>query len=327
MKTRAGRMTGLFAAICVLIIVVPAIIAVRAFHQSAPLTVAAAAPKLPARVVRNIAPPYLGVVTTDLASFDTAAGVQPNLSVRYLKWGNVLPLVPIRQAATMHAVSLIELEPRGVSMRSIADGRQDIYLRYLGKKIARTGDEILLSFAPEMNARWYSWGEGHVSPALYVAAWRHIHTVITQAGARHIVWVWQVARQHAGYQPLRDVWPGREYVNMAGIDGYYGNPRSTFRSTFASTVHAVRQVAKVPILISETAVSPGANPVAKIPGLFAGCRRLGLAGFVWFDIAQHAGSHHQNYRLQDEPAALATYGREARIYGWARQAGAARASR
>jgi hypothetical protein len=46
-------------------------------------------------------------------------------------------------------------------------------------------------------------------------------------------------------------------------------------------------------------VQPGAHLAAKIPGLFSGCRRHGLAGFVWFDITQHDGSHHQNYRLGD----------------------------
>ena len=63
-------------------------------------------------------------------------------------------------------------------------------------------------------------------------------------------------------------------------------------------------------------VQPGAHLAAKIPGLFSGCRRHGLAGFVWFDITQHDGGHHQNYRLGDEPAALAMYRHEARIYRW-----------
>lgn len=63
-------------------------------------------------------------------------------------------------------------------------------------------------------------------------------------------------------------------------------------------------------------VQPGAHLAAKIPGLFSGCRRHGLAGFVWFDITQHDGSHHQNYRLGDEPAALAMYRHAARIYRW-----------
>ena len=52
------------------------------------------------------------------------------------------------------------------------------------------------------------------------------------------------------------------------------------------------------------------------PGCSPGAAWHGLAGFVWFDITQHDGSHHQNYRLGDEPAALAMYRHEARIYRW-----------
>jgi hypothetical protein len=78
---------------------------------------------------------------------------------------------------------------------------------------------------------------------------------------------------------------------------------------------AIRAISRtVPVLISETAVTPGGRTAAKIPGLSDGVKRMGMIGFVWFDIAQHQGPNHQNYRLEDNPPALAVFRREARNY-------------
>ena len=75
---------------------------------------------------------------------------------------------------------------------------------------------------------------------------------------------------------------------------------------FGSTVAEIRTFTKDPILISETAVGPVAGP-SKIAGLFAGVAANHLLGVVWFDQAQHDGIHHQNWRLEDAPAALAAF--------------------
>lgn len=49
--------------------------------------------------------------------------------------------------------------------------------------------------------------------------------------------------------------------------------------------------------------------------LFAGVRRHQLNGLVWFDMHQHGGINHQDWRLEDNPAALAAFRREARSFG------------
>ena len=43
-----------------------------------------------------------------------------------------------------------------------------------------------------MNGTWYSWGYRHTSPAVFVAAWRHIVTVFRAAGARNVTWLWTI---------------------------------------------------------------------------------------------------------------------------------------
>ena len=66
-----------------------------------------------------------------------------------------------------------------------------------------------------------------------------------------------------------------------------------------------------PVLLSETAVGPAAGQSAKIPDLFAGMHQIQTIGLVWFDIAQHNGLYHQDWRIENSPSAEAAFRRGA----------------
>jgi hypothetical protein len=67
----------------------------------------------------------------------------------------------------------------------------------------------------------------------------------------------------------------------------------------------------LPILLSEVGVGPDAGQARKIPELFAGMRQYGTLGLVWFDIAQHQGIYHQDWHIEDNPAAETAFRRGA----------------
>ena len=68
---------------------------------------------------------------------------------------------------------------------------------------------MILSFGHEMNGNWYSWGDGHTSPATYVAAWRHIVRVFRAEGAANVTWLWAVNSRRRGVKfDLSQWWPG-----------------------------------------------------------------------------------------------------------------------
>jgi hypothetical protein len=69
---------------------------------------------------------------------------------------------------------LVQLQPNGVTLASIAAGHSDDYLRSYADAVIAFGHPVILSFGHEMNGSWYSWGYGRASPATFVAAWRHI---------------------------------------------------------------------------------------------------------------------------------------------------------
>ena len=61
--------------------------------------------------------------------------------------------------------------------------------------------------------------------------------------------------------------------------------------------------------------SPAASQRRGIIDLFAAIQHHGLTGLVWFDKRQNRGIHHQDWRLEDNPAAVALFRREARDFG------------
>ena len=154
-----------------------------------------------------------------------------------------------------------------------------------------------------MNAYWYSWGYGHLPASTFVAAWRHIVTLFRAQHADNVTWLWTLQADEPGTGPIASWWPGAQYVTWVGIDGYYYRPSETFFSIFGKTIAQVRAFTGLPVLLSEVAVGPDAGQVRKIPDLFAGMRQYGTLGLVWFDIAQHQGTYHQDWHIEDNPAA------------------------
>src|ERR1022692_385154 len=154
-------------------------------------------------------------------------------------------------------------------------------------------------------------GAGHVHPR--PPGWRHGAMSLPYSGRRkpgNVTWLWTVNVSYPGSGPLRDYWPGAAYVNWAGIDGYYDYRIDTFSRVFGPTLRSIRKFTRKPLLLAETAAGQVAGQARIIPGLFAGIRRHHLLGLVWFDQAQHSGIYHQDWRLEDHPAAITAFRRE-----------------
>jgi mannan endo-1,4-beta-mannosidase len=248
-----------------------------------------------------------------VTSFTGATDVRPNLVSYYSGWFEPFQTGFAQSAAEHHAVTLVQIDPTNVSLAAIAAGRYDPYLVTYAKAVRSFGLGVILSFGHEMNGNWYSWGYRHTPPATFVAAWRHIVRVFRSVGARNVTWLWTVNVEPkpnpAKLSSLALWWPGKDFVTWVGLDGYYLHPSSQFAQVFGSTVLAVREVTRDPILISETAAVPAAGQPAKIKELFAGIRTYGLLGFIWFNAQVRSVS----YQIAS-PQAVAAFRRAAQTY-------------
>jgi mannan endo-1,4-beta-mannosidase len=254
---------------------------------------------------RGVPVSYGGVTT-----FTQAAGVKPNLLMYYSAWLEPFQVSFATWAAERGAVPLVQINPTGVRLAAIASGQYDSYLTSYAEAVRAYRHPVILGFGHEMNGHWDSWGYTHTSPAVFVAAWRHIVTLFRELGTRNVTWLWTVniVDTDGGIPAPGPWWPGSSYVTWVGIDGYYYTPSLTFSSLFGPTIAAVREITGDPILIAETGVAPTAGQPAKIADLFAGVRLYGLLGFVWFDAFAV-----QDWRI-NSPQAFAAFRQGAHMY-------------
>jgi len=244
---------------------------------------------------------------SQIAEFTSVTGVKPRIVVYYSAWNDPFSTSFAQAAWDNDAYVLVQLQPNGVTLASIAAGGSDAYLRAYAAAVVAFGHPVILSFGHEMNGTWYSWGYGRTSPQTFVAAWRHVVRVFRAAGAANVTWLWAVNSIAGAASTLSQWWPGAAWVDWTGIDGYYFRPTDTFGSVFGSTIADIRTFSGAPLLIAETAVGTTPNRESQINALFANVSADHLAGVVWFDAAQHYGLYHQDWRLEDDPSALAAF--------------------
>jgi mannan endo-1,4-beta-mannosidase len=288
-------------------------IAATSFAGSRHAPPSAARPRAAHATLRPSLAFYLGVYAAGappgykpIAEFAKAAGRQPNLVGYFSSWAQPFNTT---FATTVHdhdAVTLVQIDPTNASIVAITAGDYDDYLRGYADAVRSFGHPVVIGFGHEMNARWYSWGYGHVSPAVFVAAWRHLVNLFRQEGADNVTWLWTIQAQGPGTGPAAPWWPGSAYVTWVGIDGFYSRPSDTFPTLFGPTITTVRSLTTKPILLSEAAVSPQAGLAAKIRNLFGGVAAYGLLGLVWFS---ETPGNQPDWGIQDNRAAKAAFRR------------------
>jgi beta-mannanase len=173
------------------------------------------------------------------------------------------------------------------SMTDIANGKYDAYLTSFAKSIAAYGKPTWVTFAHEQNGNWYPWGHGGsegTTDAQWVATWKHVHDVMN-ASATNIKWVWAPNVEPNCCALASATWPGTNYVDIVGIDGYLRSASDTYSGVFGSTVSHIKAFSGTkPIWIAETGITPAdGTRSARITKYVNDVKAAGLAGLLYFN--------------------------------------------
>lgn len=107
-------------------------------------------------------------------------------------------------------------------------GSQDAYLDTIANAALAYPYVFYVRPWPEMNGDWQDFqptpaGERPYggTPAEFVAAWRHLVNHFRARGVSNIRWVFNpTVDVYPGTTPVETIWPGTEYVDVLGIDGF-----------------------------------------------------------------------------------------------------------
>ena len=246
---------------------------------------------------------------TPVGDFTAMSGVRPNLAVYYSGWYEPFRATFATEAARHGAVTLVQIDPTGISLAAIAAGTYDTYLRTYARAVRTYGDKVILSFGHEMNASWYSWGFTHTPRR---RSWRRggdCHRVPRGGGQERNL---AVDGKRHGVQaccPYRSVVARRQLRDLAGYRWLLLRDVPDVRDPVRPDHHRRARTQRAPVLIAETGATPAAGKPVKIASVFAGVHAYGLLGFVWFDA-----DTNQDWRISDDPAAVAALRRDEAAY-------------
>lgn len=171
------------------------------------------------------------LVGSEIAAVAAAIGEQPSIELWYEDFRQPLSTAKLAAVDARGATPLITWEPWAwgggttqTAYRSsrITSGAYDAQIRQWGQTLASWGKPVLLRYGHEMNGTWYPWADGVNGNKAgdYVAAWRHVHALVTAQGATNVRWVWSPNVPYPGSTPLAQLYPGDAVVDVVALDGY-----------------------------------------------------------------------------------------------------------
>jgi hypothetical protein len=204
---------------------------------------------------------YLGV-STDLSRidvFDKAAGIVTHPAI-YNRWttpnGAVQPT--LTDATTMPGMTPMVSWNLPLADGAVTAGKRDAYLRAQADAVKTFGQPVFIRLDWEMNATWYpEWNVPAVSPAQFIAAWRHVYDVFQAQGATNAAFVWCVNVWRGPNNTDNSAWyPGDAYVDWVGVDGYPQSAASDYLLSAPDGLNAMAGFAAThdkPLMLAEWA--------------------------------------------------------------------------
>ncbi|HEX6243768.1 MAG TPA: glycosyl hydrolase [Polyangiales bacterium] len=113
-----------------------------------------------------------------------------------------------------------------IAYRDVLQGRLDGYLSSVAESMRRFPHEIYVRPWAEMNASWSPYLPGSSQPLAgsvdeFKAAWRYLVTFFRTRGVHNLRFVFNPdAANDSDHIPVDQIWPGSEFVDVLGIDGY-----------------------------------------------------------------------------------------------------------
>jgi len=252
-------------------------------------------------VFREGAPANMGYIN----KFKGETGKKPAMIMWYQDWSCDFPREAADNAWKYGAVPHIVWEPwywgdmDTIKLDNINKGQFDDYIKSWAKEIKKWGKPVFLRVAHEFNIDGYPWGivNNGKDPNRYIRAYRRIVDIFKKEGVKNVKWVWCFMNYSYPDEPWNDyekAYPGDDYVDWIGIDGYNWGKTQSWSDWQSFTVlfrDQMRRMKKLhpdkPIMVAEFGCAEkGGDKAAwikELPGLLKSSMK-DIDAIVLFDI-------------------------------------------
>ena len=255
---------------------------------------------------------YFGVAEPDMPWSSNAgiqlaqtAGIPPDMVEYFVNWTQDFSVVPVQDAYAQGMLPVLTWEPSPggnahttqvnfpeYKLSTIIDGSHDAYITKFADAVRDAKWVVAIRLAHEMNGNWYPWSEGvnGNTAGQYAQAWRHIHDIFTREHAGNVIWVWAPNVIRSAKTPLKELYPGNDYVDWVGLSAY-DVTEHTAAQLIDPTLEQIRKFTAKPMLITEIGSQPSSFKAAWTTDFMNWLpKQDDIVGFIWFEYTKAEGA-------------------------------------
>lgn len=250
--------------------------------------------------------------------------IDPAVIVFYLQWPSTIdvvePILPSLEAIwnsgavpcmTWEPMNIVDNVERAVPYQEILQGTYDSYLDWVASEIKSWDKLVIIRFAHEMNLSRYHWGTtlddyGPSSTGIYVSLFQYVVSFFRNKHVDNVLWAFcpnADSVPNEDWNIAKNYYPGDEYVDILGMDGYnwnidaslakaggqaWHNPWRSFNEIFEPIYSQLRKISvNKPLIVFETASVDRSQDEKKLLWIKEALnisRQWDIQGIVWFQV-------------------------------------------
>ncbi|HEY9714890.1 MAG TPA: glycosyl hydrolase, partial [Chroococcales cyanobacterium] len=197
-----------------------------------------------------------------LINFDKKTGFNQGIQMMYVNQnlGKVPDVAAMQNDVKNGVIPMLSL--RTTDYADVASGKDDAYLQKVANDLKQVNGTVYLRPNWEMDG---GQRQQYGTPQDFVKSWQYMHDFMQKAGVTNVKWVWTPdsaafdQKVPSWSSPAKEYYPGSQYVDLIGSDGYSGIKGAAYQSPdqiFNSGLQFAEQQGK-PFVIGETGVNSG----------------------------------------------------------------------
>lgn len=211
---------------------------------------------------------------------------------------------------------MVCLEPWDTRLADVVSGARDEYFRRWVDGARAYPGRVLVRLMHEANGNWYPWSVAHdgdavTGPEQWQEAWRRVVGIARGQGATNVAFVFCPNTNDVGGVPAEAYWPGAEWVDVVGVDGYNwgwdatGRPQVTAEQVIGPMYRRLTALhPTAEFVVGEIGCAAGPGKAAWHEALYRSRRFPRLTRVAYFHEAKE-----QDWRLDSDEATLRVHRR------------------
>lgn len=241
--------------------------------------------------------------TSQIKAFKENYGKKPFFVLTFLDWGRTPDKKVVKDVYSTGSCLMATWEPwnaqekKGIDFDEILAGKHDAYIETFAQAVKDIDGPVFVRFAHEMNGNWYPWAGTKVGKSKFIEVCKYMHGKFEKMGAKNVRWVFAINSEDIpkDNNEFETYYPGDEYVDYIGIDGYnWGDTKSWsswtgFQDIFGGAYERIKKMSGKPVMITEFSSAQGGKKAQWISEAMRSIKKMErVKAFIVFNVDKEA---------------------------------------